>query len=75
MSHNRGMDTTLTRDDIARLVREVPVAELAREASVSTKTIYRLRHKQHSPNLATVEQIVAALRRINARQPAAKKAA
>ena len=63
----------LTRDQLAELLAEVRVEDVAREANVSTKTIYRLRHKQNSPTLDTVEQIVSAVQRIKAAQ--AKQAA
>lgn len=63
----------LTRDQLAELLAEVRVEDVAREANVSTKTIYRLRHKQNSPTLDTVEQIVSAVQRIKAGQ--AKQAA
>jgi DNA-binding phage protein len=46
----------------------VNVREVAREADVSTKTIYRLRNKQNSPTLDTVEQIVAAVRRLRTKR-------
>lgn len=56
----------LTRDQLAELLATVRVEDVAREAKLSTKTIYRLRHKQHSPTLDTVADIVAAIERIKA---------
>ena len=40
------------------------VKEIAQEAGVSTKTIYRLRGKEIPPNYSTVERIVAAADRL-----------
>jgi DNA-binding phage protein len=65
LTHNRAM---LTRDQLADLLATVNVREVAREADVSTKTIYRLRNKQNSPTLDTVEQIVAAVRRLRTKR-------
>lgn len=57
----------LTADQLAELLSTVNVDEVAREAGVSTKTIYRLRHKANSPTLDTVAAILAAIDRVNAR--------
>lgn len=54
----------MTRDQLAQLLGTVNVEDVAREARVSTKTIYRLRHKQHAPTLDTVESILAAVKRL-----------
>ena len=64
----------MTRDQLAELLQKVSVDDLAREAGISTKTIYRLRHKAHAPTLDTVEQIVAALERMKA-APTSQEAA
>lgn len=56
----------LTRDDLATLLMRVNVEDVAREAGVSTKTIYRLRHKQTAPSIDTVERILVAVRRLSA---------
>lgn len=56
----------ITREQLADLLMTVNVEDLAREAQISTKTVYRLRHKQHSPTLDTVTQIVAAVERLRA---------
>ena len=69
-----GMNSSLTRDDLAKLLSGISVADVAREAEISPKTIYRLRHRQNSPNLETVEKIVAAIRRIKAVEPDQKAA-
>jgi DNA-binding phage protein len=61
----------MTRDQLAELLAGVHVADVAREANVSTKTIYRLRHKQHSPTLDTVQQIVEAVKRLKKQRKAA----
>lgn len=61
----------LTRDTMADLLKDVNVVEVAKEAEVSTKTIYRLRQKGTSPSLDTCVQIIEAVARIKARnQPA-----
>ena len=63
----------LTADQLANLLATVNVEAVAKEANVSTKTIYRLRHKTNSPTLDTVAAIVAAVKRVKsreARQPA-----
>lgn len=57
----------LTRDQLAAMLAEVNVEAVAREAGVATKTVYRLRHKANSPNLQTVEKIVAAVQRLRRR--------
>ena len=54
----RGM---VTSKQLAELLAAVNVEDVARAANVSTKTIYRLRHQQHSPTLDTVEKILAAI--------------
>lgn len=61
LTHNRRM---LTRDKLAEMLDGVNVEDVAREARVSTKTIYRLRHKKHAPTLDTVAAIVDAVKRI-----------
>lgn len=55
----------LTRDELSALLLSVNVEEIAREANVSTKTIYRMRHKENAPNYATIERILAAVARLN----------
>lgn len=62
----------VTRDELAELLASVPVIDVAREAGVSTKTIYRLRHREHAPTLDTVERIIAAVRKVRAVSPAGK---
>ena len=58
------MHAMMTRDQLADLLQTVNVKAVAREAALSTKTIYRLRHRQHSPSLDTVEKILAAVERV-----------
>lgn len=72
MTHNAPM---LTREQLAELLGTVNVEDVAREAGVSTKTIYRLRHKQHAPTLDTVAAIVAAVARVKKAKPSPKVAA
>jgi DNA-binding phage protein len=54
----------VTRQQLADRLKLVNVREVAREAGVSTKTIYRLRHSQNSPSLDTVERILSAIKRV-----------
>lgn len=61
----------LTRDQLARLLADVRVEDVAREAGVSTKTIYRLRHKANSPSLDTAQSIVKAIERLKTAKAAA----
>lgn len=56
----------MTRDQLAELLRDVNVNRLAQESGVATKTIYRLRHKDHAPTLDTVERLMTGLARIRA---------
>ena len=51
----------LTREQLADLLQKVNVEEIAKAANVSTKTIYRMRHKANRPSYATIEKIVAAV--------------
>lgn len=68
------MSVMMNRDQLAELLQAVNVEDVANEAGVSTKTIYRLRHRKTNPALATVENIVAAVKRLKGRK-AAKVAA
>ena len=54
----------MTREQLAELLRTVNVEDVAREAQVSTKTIYRLRNQENAPTLDTVEALVAAVKRV-----------
>lgn len=56
----------ITREQLADLLMTVNVEDLAREAQISTKTVYRLRHKQHSPTLDTVQNLLSAVERLRA---------
>lgn len=60
----------MTRQQLAELLGQVNVEEVAREAEVSTKTIYRLRHQKNAPTLDTVHAILQAISRIESRRPA-----
>lgn len=72
MTHNCDM---MNRDQLADLLHTVNVEDVAREANVSTKTIYRLRHKKNAPTLDTLSSIVDAVTRLKRRKPARKVAA
>lgn len=61
----------LTRDDLAQILRSVNVNDVARLSGLSTKTIYRLRHKVHSPTLDTVDAILGAVRKLKHRKQSA----
>lgn len=52
----------VTPEQLAELLRGVNVAEVARAANVSTKTIYRLRQEKHAPNMATVRKLLDAIK-------------
>jgi len=65
----------ITSEQLAEMLAEVNVEEVAREADVSVKTIYRLRHQQHSPTLDTVHRLLGAIDRVKARSADAAKAA
>ena len=58
----------VTPKQLSEMLRGVNVAEIAKAANVSTKTVYRLRHQDHSPNMQTVHRLLAA---IEAAKPAA----
>ncbi len=62
MPHNLRM---LTRDQLAAILRDVSVEDTAAAANLSTKTLYRLRHKKNAPNLQTVEKVLAAVASLN----------
>lgn len=57
----------VTQKQLAEMLHEVNVEDVAAEARVSVKTIYRLRHQKHSPTLATVEKLLAAIAAVQAR--------
>ncbi len=64
----------LTKTELAEALKGVNVAELAKAADVSTKTIYRYRSgTEHSPNLETVTRLLAAAKTL--RRKGAKVAA
>lgn len=54
----------ITRDQLAELLRQCNVEDVARESGVSIKTIYRLRHRANAPTLDTVEKLVEACERL-----------
>ncbi len=64
MTHNGQM---LTRSKLADLLQKVNVREVADEAGVSTKTIYRLRHQENSPSVDMAERLAQAVERIKRR--------
>jgi len=51
----------VTSQQLAEMLSTVNVEDVARAANLSTKTIYRLRHQQHSPTLDTVQRILTAI--------------
>lgn len=62
----------VTSKQLADMLRAVNVHEVATAAGVSTKTIYRLRHQQNLPNMATVVRLLDAIK--NTKKPARKTA-
>lgn len=56
----------LTPQELSERLKAVNVEALAKEADVSVKTIYRLRHMTHSPRLDLVVKLVAAMDRLKA---------
>ncbi len=65
----------LTPEQLAELLRGVNVAEVAKAADVSTKTVYRLRQYnpdgKAQPSLTTIRKLAAA---VEAQKPARKRA-
>jgi len=59
-----------TSDQLAELLKGVRVEDVCQLSGMSAKTIYRLRHKQHSPTLDTVEKLLKAIDKIKARDTA-----
>jgi DNA-binding phage protein len=57
----------MTRDELAAMLLTVNVVDVAREAGVSTKTVYRHRRKEHSPNLGTAQALAEAVKRLRRR--------
>lgn len=64
----------LTRSKLADLLKGVNVREVANEAEVSTKTIYRLRHQANAPSVDMAEKLAQAVERIKRRGKKAKPA-
>ena len=62
------IEPMMTKDQLAALLLTVPVEAVAKEADVSTKTIYRLRHMATNPTIDSVARIVAAAKRIKAKR-------
>lgn len=54
----------VTREQLAALLQTVNVEDVAREAEVSTKTVYRLRHQTNIPRLDVVERILKAVEKL-----------
>ena len=59
----------MTREKLAALLQDVDVAAVAKAADLSPRTIKRIQQQTHSPNLKTLESIVAALKRVGRRKP------
>lgn len=67
----------VTPEQLAELLRGVNVAEVAKAANVSTKTVYRLRHQSNPPNMKTVQKLLDAIKATKParrRKPAAEAA-
>jgi len=65
----------LTREQLSAMLLEVNAEDLAKEARVSLKTIYRLRHGVNSPKLDTVAALVDAVHKLKARAARAQRLA
>lgn len=61
----------VTPEQLAELLRGVNVAEVAKAANVSTKTVYRLRHQSNLPNMQTVQKLLDAIKAT--KQPARRR--
>ena len=60
----------LTRIELAEVLRDMNVEDVAREAGVSIKTIYRIRtDEDYSPTMLTAERIVSAIRKVKLAAP------
>jgi predicted transcriptional regulator len=57
----------VTQKQLAEMLGRVNVRAVAEAANVSTKTIYRLRHQERSPNYSTVQKVLAGIKRIEGR--------
>ena len=55
----------LTREQLADMLGKVNAQDVAREAQVSLKTVYRLRHQTNAPTLDVVLRIVEACKRLS----------
>ena len=62
----------VTPKELSDLLHGVNVAAIAKAANVSTKTVYRLRHQDHSPNMQTVHRLLAAIEAANPATPTRK---
>lgn len=65
----------VTREELAERLRSVSVEEVAKEAKVSTKTVYRLRHLRNSPKLDLVQRLMAAIAVVEKRNAKARQKA
>lgn len=54
----------VTREQLADILQNVNVSEVARRSGVVEKTIYRLRHQKNAPSLDTVQAILRAVAEI-----------
>lgn len=57
----------INQESLAALLKAANVEALSALSGVSAKTIYRLRHGEHSPNLRTVEALMRALSQLGSR--------
>jgi transcriptional regulator with XRE-family HTH domain len=69
------MPSMVTAIELAERLKGVSVEDVCKESGLSAKTIYRLRHRKNSPTLDTVEILLKAIDKIEARQRDAAKAA
>ncbi len=59
----------VTPEQLAAMLREVNVADVAKAADVSTKTVYRIRQnpQKYSPTLQTAARLIDAVKALKAK--------
>lgn len=68
------MRRMVTPKQLAEMLQQVNVGEVAKATGLSTKTIYRLRNQEHAPNLETVLKLLDAIKASKPRKPKTAKA-
>lgn len=65
----------LTRKELAALLQEVNVRDVAKLAGVCTKTVYRLRWGKNAPSIETARKLIDAAHALRKPARRARKAA